>query len=242
MSVADTLRECHRLRKHLKALQEEVDRGPRVLKAQQARLAAEEQAHKDHAAAITRLKLKQREDEGSLKQTETRLAKLEGQLNGISVPKEYEAKKSEIKQAADKRAELEDAILATMGELEEKTAAIPAVNQKWADAQAEFARQQQEGRERLERLKADQLASAAALAKAEADLPAKNRPTYDSLVKAHGPDAFAALKERVCQGCRTTLAEQRAIEVRAGGFALCPGCGKMAYPSQDEPSPRRDDG
>ncbi len=92
MSAAATLRECHRLRKHLKALQEEIDRGPRVLKAQQARLAAEEQAHKDHHEAIKKLKLKQRDDEGTLKQTETRLAKLEGQLQGISVPKEYKAK------------------------------------------------------------------------------------------------------------------------------------------------------
>lgn len=232
MSVADTLRECHRLRKHLRTLQEEIDRGPRVLKAQQARLAAEEQAHKDHYEAITKLKLKQREDEGTLKQTETRLAKLEDQLTGISVQKEYAAKQSEIQQAREKKTALEDAILTTMGEIEEKTAAIPAVEKQWADAQADFKQYQVDAQERLERLKADQEDSRAKLAQTEAGVPAKNRSTYDYLVKNHGPDALAAVKDKVCQGCRTGIAQQRLLEVQGGVFTLCQSCGKMLYPAE----------
>ena len=232
MSVTDTLRECHRLRKHLKALQEEIDRGPRVLKAQQARLAQEQQAHKDHAEAITKLKLKQRDDEGTLKQTETRLAKLQAQLLGISVPKEYEAKKSEIKQAEEKKAALEDAILTTMGEVEEKTAAIPAVDKKWADAQADFAQYQVDAKARLERLKADQVESQATLAKAEETISGKNRSTYDHLTRGMGPDAFAAMKDRVCLGCRNGMTQQRVMELQGGAFMLCPTCGRMQYPSE----------
>jgi predicted nucleic acid-binding Zn-ribbon protein len=232
MSISATLRECHRLRKHLKALQEEIDRGPRVLKAQQARLAQEQQAHKDHHEAITRLKLKQREDEGTLKQTETRLAKLEQQLTGISVSKEYEAKESEIRQAKEKRSALEDAILAAMGELEEKTAAIPAVEKQWADAQAAFAQYQEDAKARLERLKADQVESQAALATAEATLPEKVRQTYDFLTKAKGPDALAAVKDKNCQGCRTGMTDQKEMEVRGGAFVLCASCGRMLYPAE----------
>jgi predicted nucleic acid-binding Zn-ribbon protein len=232
MSLADTLRECHRLRKHLRALQDEIDRGPRVLKAQQTRLAAEEQAHKDHFEAITKLKLKQRDDEGTLKQTETRLKKLEDQLTGISVQKEYAAKQSEIEQARDKRGQLEDAILTTMGEIEERTAAVPAVEQKWADAQAEFKQYQVDAAARLERLKADQEDSKANLAQVEAGIPEKNRSTYDYLVKAHGPDALAAVKDKVCQGCRTGISQQRLIEVQSGVFTLCQSCGKMLYPAE----------
>jgi predicted nucleic acid-binding Zn-ribbon protein len=203
-----------------------------VLKAHQARLAQEQQAHKDHFEAITKLKLKQRDDEGTLKQTETRLGKLEAQLLGISVPKEYEAKKSEIKQAEEKKGALEDAILTTMGELEERTAAVPAVEQKWADAQAEFAQYQVDAKARLERLKADQVESQAALAKIEATVPDKNRSTYDHLTKGLGPDAFAAVKDRTCQGCRTGMTQQKAMEVQGGAFLLCPSCGKMLYPAE----------
>lgn len=227
-----TLRECHRLRKHLKALQEEIDRGPRVLRARQAALTAEQLAHKEHFEAITKLKLKQREDEGTLKQTEVRLAKLEEQLTGISNQKEYAAKQSEIAQAKEKKGGGEDAILTTIAALEEKTGQIPAVEQKWADAQAEFARYQEEGRERLERLHVEQMAAIAALAKAEAEIPDKGRATYDYLVKAHGPDAMAAVKDRTCQGCRTMLTQQKMNEILGGVFSVCSSCGKMLYPAE----------
>jgi predicted nucleic acid-binding Zn-ribbon protein len=225
-------RECHRLRKHLKALQEEIDRGPRVLKARQARLAQEQQAHKDHHDGITRLKLKIREEEGTLRQTETRLAKLEEQLTKISVTKEYEAKQSEIRQAKEKKEATEDAILTTMGQLEEATTAVLAIDKQWADAQAEFTQWMEEGKARLERLKADQVHSQAALVKTEAEIPAKFKTTYDYLVKAHGPDAMTPVKDRVCQACRTQMHDQKAMEVNAGGYALCSTCGKILYPGE----------
>ena len=229
MSLTATLRECHRLRKHLKNLQEEIDRGPRVLKIQQNRLAEEEQEYKDHFETIKKLKLKQRDDEGTLKQTETRLAKLEQQLVGISVQKEYDAKQSEIRQAREKKEALEDAILTTMGEVEEKTTAIPAVEKKWADAQAEFQQFQEEAKERLARLKADQAESQALLSKTEAAIPPKEKSTYDFLVKAHGPNALAAVRNKFCEGCRTSQTEQRMLELQAGVFRLCETCGKMLY-------------
>ncbi|HEV3440300.1 MAG TPA: hypothetical protein VG122_23300 [Gemmata sp.] len=229
--LTDIFRECHRLRKHLRDLQTEIDRGPRILKARQETLEAERQEHKDHHEAIKKLKLKQRDDEGTLKQTDTRLAKLEDQLTGISNQKEYEAKQSEIAQARAKKGLLEDAILATMTEIEDKTVTIPAVEKKWNDAQTDFTDFQTEATERLERLKADQEATNAALAKAEVGIPEEVRSRYDSLVKVHGPDAFAGVKDRVCQGCRRKITEQRQVEVRDGLFLLCSTCGKMFYPS-----------
>jgi predicted nucleic acid-binding Zn-ribbon protein len=234
MSITATLRECHRLRKHLKTLQEEIDRGPRVLKAQQARLAAEEQAHKDHHEAIKKLKLKQRDDEGTLKQTESRLVKLQQQLLGISVTKEYEAKQSEIRQATDAKNGLEETILATMTELDEKTAAIPDVEKRWADAQAEFRQYQVDAAERLARMQADQKESQALLAAHEAELPPNVKGLYDAQVRGRGPDGLAALKGKVCQGCRGSVTDQKIFELQAGGFVVCPnaGCGRLLYPAE----------
>ncbi|MFO0797073.1 MAG: hypothetical protein U0804_06315 [Gemmataceae bacterium] len=234
MSVTSTLRECHRLRKHLKSLQEEIDRGPRVLKAQQTRLANEEQAHKDHHETIKKLKLKQRDDEGTLKQTEARLVKLGHQLLGISVTKEYEAKQSEIRQATDLKNQLEETILATMTDLDERTAAIPAVEKQWADAQAEFKQYQQDAADRLARMQADQKESQAALVAAEAQLPPNVKSIYDGQVKGRGPDAMAALKGKVCQGCRGSVTDQKIYELQAGGFVPCPnaGCGRLLYPAE----------
>lgn len=232
MSLISALRECHRLRSHLRDLQAEIDRGPRVLKENQDELEAERAARDAHHAAITALKLKQREDEGTLKQTEARLAKLEEQLPGLTVQKEYAAKELEILHAKEKKAELEDAILATITALEQKTAAVPAVEKKWKQAQAEFAQFQKAAAARLEAMKADTAACQADLAKAEAELPPEVRPTYNTIVKAKGPESFAAAKNRVCQGCRATMAEQQFADLRRGRFHICSTCGRMQYPAE----------
>lgn len=234
-TVTDLLRECHRLRKHLKNLQEEIDRGPRVLKAQQNRLAAEEKAHKDHHDSITKLKVKQREEEGTLKATETRLDKLREQLNLAANKKEFDAKESEIKQATEKKGQTEDIILETILEIETHIGQIPEVDKKWADAQAEFKQWQIDAAERLERLKADQIVSRAELEKYDTQLPDKVKTYYDFHVKSRGPDAMAAVKERVCQGCRATLTEQWMFDLRAGNFLTCVGCGRLLYLTDSTP-------
>jgi predicted nucleic acid-binding Zn-ribbon protein len=205
---------------------------PRAAGAQGQRDTLEEAraAHKAHHEAITQLKVKQRTDEATLKETETRLRKLEGQLLNISVPKEVAAKESEIAQAKAKQGELEDAILATIMEIEQKTGEIPAVERAWADAQAAFAEFEKDAAERLERLKNDQLGSKDALAAAEAELPEEPRAKYNSQVKAHGPDALAGVKNKVCQGCRRGLTDQKWTEVRSGALMACPNCGKLLYP------------
>lgn len=235
-TLSTALRECHRLRRHLKALQDEIDRGPRVLKLQQAALDAAQQTHKEAREIITKLKLRQREEEGSLKTVETQLAKSEKQLNDTANQKEYAAKQSEIEQAKAKKAAIEDQILATMTDIEDRTAALPTVDKTWADAQAEFTQQQVEAKERLGRMKADQEFSRGELAKYEEALPAKVRSAYDTLVKAKGPEALAAVKDKVCLGCRTQLTQQKVMELAGGTFVTCSGCGKILYP-ESQPTP-----
>jgi len=230
--VPTILRECHRLRKHLRDLQAEIDRGPRVLKARQAALAAEEQAHKDAYDAIKKLKLKQKEDEGALKAVESQLGKLHQRSLEVTTMKEMEATKSEIAQATAKKEALEDAILAAMAEIEERTADLPNVEKKWADAQKAFAQYQADAKERLDRLIDDQKRSQADLAKTEATIPADVKGQYDRLVKAHGPDGFAAVVGRVCQHCRSAITEQQRNELISGRFMTCPNCFRALYPAE----------
>ena len=227
--IPSILREAHRLRLHLRELQTEIDLGPRVLKIRQQKLAAEEQAHKDSYEIIKKLKLKQKEDEGALRQTEQRLDKLATDLNTAGSKKEFDAKQHEIEMATTKKGEFEDAILSAMTELEERTANIPAVEKQWADAQAEFAQYQRDAQERLDRLLADQKVCLTQLAEWEAKLPIDIKQQYERLVKAYGPDGLAGLKVRSCQNCRTTITEQSRNNVLSGIFVCCPNCGRGLY-------------
>jgi predicted nucleic acid-binding Zn-ribbon protein len=116
-----------------------------------------------------------------------------------------------------------------MTEIEDRTAAIPAIEKKWADAQAAFAEFQRQAADRLEMLKNDQAASTTALAKVEEAIPEDIRPRYDKFVKVHGPEAMAPVKGKTCMGCRTDLTDQKLIELRRGEFMQCPTCGKMLF-------------
>lgn len=223
------LKELHRLRRHLRDLQSEIDLGPRVQKARQARLASEEQAHKDAHDAVKKLKLKQKEDEGTLKQTEQRIFKLESDLNTAGSKKEFDAKQSEIQQATLKKGELEDAILTAITEIEERTAKLPEADQRWAEAQKEFAEAQAEAQERMTRMLADQKDTQAKLAETEAKLPPEVKPLYDRLVKAYGPDGMAGVKARSCQQCRTSVTEMVVTKIQRGEYVCCPTCGRALY-------------
>ena len=170
-AVSPILRECHRLRRLMRELQSEIDLGPRVLKVQQQKLADEEHAHADAHETVKRVKLKQKEDEGALKQTETRLVKLMTDINSAGSKKEFDAKTTEIATATRQKSDLEDAILTGLGDVEERTAAGPAVEKRWADAQAEFAQQQSDATERLVRLKSELVLSQGLLETAEAKMP-----------------------------------------------------------------------
>ncbi len=229
-SIPTLLRQAHRLRRHLRELKSEIDLAPRVVKIAEGTLATAKQAHAAAHDAIQKLKLKIREDEVSLKQANTQLAKFEKQLNDAGAPKEYEGKQSEIRQAKEKVAGFEEAILAGMEELDRRTADVPNVEKKWADAQATFKQFQADQKEQLETLAADQKASAAELVKTDAQFPPLMKGQYDRLIKAYGPDGMAPVTATdACGQCRTGLGQQQRAEIAAGKFVCCSTCGRALY-------------
>ncbi len=230
-TVPTLLQQAHRLRKHLRELQSEIDLGPRVAKSQQTHLDSEQAAHKAAHDAVGKLKLKIRDEEGTLKQLNTQLAKYEKQLDDAGSPKEYDGKLSEIRQAKEKIVLTEEAILMGMEELESRTAALPADDRRWADAQANFQQQQVDAKERLERIVEDQGLARDHLAKAEAQLPADVKSQYDRLIARYGPDGLAGVNGRSCQQCRTAITEQQKAELAHGKFICCPNCGRGLYPA-----------
>lgn len=223
------LRELHRLHRHLRELKSEIELGPRVLKFQQLTLDSERQAHADSHESLKKAKLKQKEDEGALKTTEQRLAKLGADLNTAGSKKEFDTKTHEIEYATKQKGDLEDAILATITEIEERTADLPNVDQRWADAQEAFAKYKADAEERLQRLLADQADTQSKLSDTEAKLPTDVKGVYGRLVKSYGADGLAAVVGKSCQQCRTSITEQQRNNLAGGAFVTCPNCGRGLY-------------
>lgn len=228
-TTPELFKELHALRKHLRDLQAEIDAGPRVHKTRTNQLQAAKLSLEAAHESIKQLKLKQKNDEGSLKQEEQTLDKYERQLTEAKSSKEFEAKKHEIEMAKSRISELEDAILTAMTSIEEQTANLPNVEQRWADAQKEFAEFEKEAAERMGRLKSESEIANKKLQELEPLLPPVAKSRYDRLVKAYGADALSAIVGRTCQHCHVTITEQCRIDLLSGRFASCPNCDRCLY-------------
>jgi predicted nucleic acid-binding Zn-ribbon protein len=228
-SVPAILREAHRLRRLLRDLQAEIDRGPRVRKAQQAKLDQAEAAWRDAQDGLKKLKVTVHEKDTSLKATEQAIKKYTKQLDEVGSPKEYEAKQTEITNAKNRVATLEEEILAGLAEIDERTAGLPGEEAKVKQARTEFAAWEAQAKERLDGLTAEHKRADAELKALEATLPPDAVAQYNRLVKAYAADAFAAVQGRSCQHCFTNLTEQAATNLTNGQFVCCPGCARGLY-------------
>jgi uncharacterized protein len=226
---ATIMREIHRLQTHAADLQTQIDRGPRALKAQQDRVARQEESLKEAQEAIKRLKVQVREKEVTLRAKVQLVAKHEKQLNEAKGKKEYDALQAEI--LAEKKAmgELEDDILNDMAATEEGTARLPELEKAVLQSKENAARLEQENQGRQASLM-DQLNTVLeSLKQVEATLPEDARSLYERLVAAGGMDALSAIRGRTCTACYTEITAQNYNELLQDQFVTCKSCGRIVY-------------
>jgi predicted nucleic acid-binding Zn-ribbon protein len=225
----DIIRELHRLRRHAKELQEQIDRGPRVAQAQQIKVTRQEEALKQAQEEIKHLKVQSHEKEVTLKATHAQIAKYEKQRNETTMKKEYDALQAEIASAKRRSQQNEDDILETMGAVEEASARIPELEkalQRAKDEAVEFARKTQE---RLGGQKEQLQAVQQQIKELEATLPEEVRVAYDRLMGSRGEDGLSAVQDRNCVACYTTITAQSYNDLLSGRLVSCNVCGRMLY-------------
>lgn len=226
---AATLREAHRLRRHAKDLQAEIDRGPRLLKAQQTRIAKQEEIlHQGHET-LKKLKVKLHDKEVTLKTAEQQVAKYEQQRNQATSKKEYDAFQAEIGSTKKQIQKMEDDILEVMGEVEEKTAQLPELEKAVKQAKEELVQFDKSNQARAVGLTEQFRQAQKELAEVEASLPEEVRVHYLRQVAARGEDALSAVQGRTCQACYTEITAQSYNELMQGMYVPCKSCGRILY-------------
>jgi predicted nucleic acid-binding Zn-ribbon protein len=227
--LTDLFREIHRLRRFGHDLREQLERVPRQLKAQQAKVARQEELLRQGQEALKHLKVTTHEKEVSLRSAHQQIAKHERQLNEAASKKEYDALKAEIAADREKCQRLEDEILQAMTDTDERTAALPALEQNVRQAKEEYTRAEQGAGERVASLQAQLAEAQAQLAAAETQIPADGRTQYDRVVNALGADALAAVTNRNCSACYTGITAQNYNDLLIGNLVLCKSCGRILY-------------
>ncbi len=224
-----TLREIHRLRRHAKNLQDEMNRIPLQVKAQQNKVARAEETLREAQDALKKLKVANLEKEASLKAIHDTIRKHQRQLNEAGGKKEYDALNAEIAVERHKAQKLEEEIFNGLMQVEERTPKIPELEKSLQQARQECTAFEKSVSERQTNLK-DQLDKAQSeLKDVEAHLPEDIRPLYQRLVGARGEEAMAAAVNRSCVACYTEITAQMHNDLLAGRFVLCKTCGRLLY-------------
>ena len=228
-SIVDTLRELHRLQRLIRDLKTETEKGPRLLRQQQARLTRAEDAVREAHDTLKLLKVSAHEKEVSLKASHQQIAKYEKQRETAASKKELDAFEHEIAHARANCAKFEDEILAVMGEIEEKTARIPELDKALAQVKLEAAGFEKEEQERQQRLSGELVRAQAELVEAEKAMPSDIRSAYNRLIAVNGADGLAAVRDRTCTSCYGELTLHHLRELDTGRLVLCKTCGRALY-------------
>ena len=224
------LRELHRLRKHLRESQAEIDRAPKLLKAHQAKLAAAEKAVANAKEELKKRKAGSLTCEAQIKSLNEAVKRHEQQLDGLTAPKNIAAKQHDIDNTKVLIVKQEDELLTLMTEVDERTLKLPEIEKALVKAKADFATFEKDAAEKLKRMK-DEVASATqALASEEAKIPSLIRGQYDRLVKAYGADSLAVVENQSCTQCRVGITAQQYTDlVKGSEFFCCRSCGRGLY-------------
>lgn len=225
----NTLAELHRVHQRLSDLKDELERGPRQLKARVAH--TQQKLSELEAQRQQQKQLRMLADQKSLqlKSNEAKIEELKARLNQAQSNREFDVLKAQIE--ADKVANsvLEDEILNTLERVDMAQAAVKKLEEQVAASKEEEAR----FAAALEKAQPGLLSEIAALkeqlAQAESKLPPEVRVPYERLVLAHGAGALAQIEGDTCGACYVKLPTQHAVQVRAGQITLCKTCGRLLY-------------
>ena len=226
-TAAHILKDIHRLKRHVKDLEGKLEQGPRAHKAHKLKVTQAEAAMHKAQEGIKHFKVKIHEKETSVKVAQQGIEKLE--KTPISNKKEYDALRTEVAAANKSIHKLEDEILETMGELEEKAKQTPLAEAAVKKAKADAAQFEKEHQGRLDLWSAERQSALAQLGEAEAQLPEDLRIIYDRMCGSKWADAISAVHGRICVTCYTEVTPQMSNELQRGIFVICKSCGRMLY-------------
>jgi uncharacterized protein len=223
------LRTLHRIHRQLTDLREQLDRGPKQIRAGEANIQHCEDVLAQTKADSKTLRMAADAKQLQLKSGEDKVRDLKRKLNAASNNREYQAFLEQI--AAD---EMTNSVLAD--EILEQFEKVDAFKTNIADAEAALAGAKQrvaelrgEVAEKEPRLNGEVARLEAELQEAEATLPPDICEMYRRGVRQKGEDALAAVENQYCSGCNQQVPLNILNQIMLGKPVFCKTCGRLLY-------------
>ncbi len=232
-TAASGLRELHQLHIEHTDVLDQLEAGPRKVRAREA-LTVKRQTELELAQqGLTDLRKASDERGLQLKSNETKLVDLRSKLNAASSNREFGIIKGQIDADVVANAVLEDEILelfdridtaqGRVGEVEGEREAATVEHQRSMDEVAALEPGLEQQRDQLKQ----------AITEAESVLSQDAAERYQRLVRAHGPGAMAEVVEGSCTACSIRLSPQLVVELSLGQIVSCNNCGRLLYLAEE---------
>jgi predicted nucleic acid-binding Zn-ribbon protein len=230
---AEALRTLHRLHVQLTDLRERLARGPKQIKAVEARLARLNEDLESAKEVYQRTRITIDQKELTLKEREGKILDLRGRLNSCSSNKEYQAFMEQI--AADEQASsvLSDEIIELLDKATKNQKSVADVETAVKECERDLEKIHERVNGEKTQLQSEVGRIEAELEAAEAALPGEIKDDYQRVVKKHGEEALAPLDDECCGGCYQRITHQMLNELVLSKAVFCKSCGRLLYLPED---------
>ena len=230
MNLSDSIaRNLHQHLVQIADIKNQMDRGPRQVKAAQLQVETAKDTLQKCKDTIKQKKMDADRKQLQLREREAKIHDWEGKMNAAKNNREFQAIKEQI--AADSQANsvLSDEILEILEEIDSLQIESKGQEEKLKLIEADKVKTEATISQKLAGLSVDLARVEGSLTVLEKALPADFVVLYKRLVTNRGEDSMAALDDVSCGGCNTGLPPKILDSLRKEQATPCPSCGRLLY-------------
>jgi uncharacterized protein len=207
------------------------------IERQKAEVERERAEVAEREANLKRIKVEIKSSEVELTETGERIRKFEGQQILVKTNQEYKALDKEIYEARARQAQIEDALLEKMEQLEEETAALRESRQKLDEHLSELQRDSGGAEEEIRQIEQRIGVLREKRAQLAAAIEAGALSLYERIFRSKKGAALAPLANRACQGCHLSVPAgvESVLRRHASHIVTCENCSRILYVPIEEP-------
>jgi predicted nucleic acid-binding Zn-ribbon protein len=228
-AAAAGLKRLHELHLRLQELQQQLEHGPRQVKARQQILARKQTEIDAFKAEHKQARMVADQKNLQLKTNESKITDLKAKLNQATSNREFDIIRSQIDADTMANSVLEDEILEVLEKVDQVHQKVTKCEGEAAQTAADVRRVAQEVETTAPKLRAQATEIETALREAEKILPGGTHEMYRRLVQAHGAAALASVENSACTVCNEILSANSLVELNTGKFIFCRSCGRLLY-------------
>lgn len=236
MSVTKQLLELFRVDKQLRGLTSRLEAAERFHNQQATQLADLEKQRTSLESQLRQLKATISNEDGEAARLDVRIATLREQMNSAKTAKEYNAFLNELNNLKTEKQAAEDREIESMQKAEEIEKQVATIKSQIGEREKIAAGAKTDRDQKAADIKDRVTELTAQREKLAAEIPPRERKSFEELVRLRGDEAMAPVEildrrahEYSCSSCMMAVTVETANSLISGKLVNCPNCRCVLY-------------